>query len=195
MGCTRLQDLTISDVTLGRADIESISTFLQSPDCHLRYLLLACSDIRSDFDDNYATILANALRYNKTLEEMELPRAPYTGRLTEKGWSAFSNALCNTERFDLTYYSNHTLQKLDQRLCNTPSDVMTILELNTDPNKQAVAIEKVKLYYPHLLDMEPFFGVGLQMLPMIIDKVWSVDVLRWGAIYQFARVMPFLSQG
>ena len=119
------------------------------------------------------------------------------GRITSIGWDAFSIALCNTASINGTYFSNHTLQWVGERVWKKLSPLLT---MNKSVNKSHIAIKKI-LNRHRNFDMEPFLEWNMKMLPLVM--VWfdkaractdgnehSVEEQQVSAIYQFIHAMP-----
>ncbi|KAL7543376.1 hypothetical protein ACHAXR_013103 [Thalassiosira sp. AJA248-18] len=189
----QLKLLDLSSNSVGIDGCKSLATLLQNPNSALGTLALDRNSIGNDG----AIVLANALRNNEKLEELHLDR---NHGITTAGWDAFSRALCNTASINGTYYSNHTLQRLEEFDSGTvPSELSYALELNRRSDKREVAIKKILRCHRHF-DMNPFFEWDLKVLPFVIDwfdrarayagKSATIDATMLSAMFHFIRAMP-----
>jgi hypothetical protein len=216
-----LEQFIISD-QITAVGLRSLSPFLQSDSCSLRYLSAGMS-----FGDEEATATADALTGNKSLQTLNLTS---TGNrnITETGWSAFSKLLCDTSSINNTYLSNHTLANLGVPTFNhgapiynhdNPLDVKDLLKMNAAAQNnnnrsreivlQCVVRWKILRSHPDL-DMEPLFVLKLKFLPLVMNwfrrsiQLLGHDVGEWkesvpqiqsrelSAVYKFVRAMPLL---
>ncbi|EJK74425.1 hypothetical protein THAOC_03898 [Thalassiosira oceanica] len=103
-----------------------------------------------------------------------------------------SSILCDASSINATHGSNHTLRNLGFQP-NIPQDVKMMLELNSDSEKCRVAANKILQVHCHL-DMRPFFGMELHLLPYVV--AWlerfaeSRPEIKMSSIYEFVRAMP-----
>jgi hypothetical protein len=176
----------------------SLSPLLQSQNHSLETLNLRAID----FGDDGAIALAEGLRGNKSLKELQF--WPSEAGVTSVGWSAFSKLLCDTSTtVNNTYLSNHTLTKIcGYRNEVIPEDIQSLFTVNTYPNKQWAAIYKILRSHPDL-DMEPFFKLKMQFLPAVMswfervernmESERSLQSRKLSALYKFVRGMPDLT--
>jgi len=160
------------------------------------------------FGDDGAIALVDALKGNKSMEEMCFD--PDSARVTSVGWSAFSKLLCDTSSVNATYLSNHyltTIGTYDDE--DAPEEVNQLLSSNKHPAEH-VAIHKILKSHPDF-DMEPFFEWKLKVLPIVVSwfgRVWNLaDEHSWisdesaeeiqsrqlSTMYNFVRGMPLLT--
>jgi hypothetical protein len=111
-------------------------------------------------DDDCALLLADALRYNKSLQFMSLGGNNFTW----KGRKAFSTLLCNKSSIEETLSSNHTLECLGS---NDELSLQHLLALNLSDDKRAMAMNKVVKF--HLSELLVIMGVKL--LPNIMTTL------------------------
>ena len=108
--------------------------------------------------------LANALARNTKLGSLHLDD---NDAITESGWEAFSQVMCDTSSINETYVSNHTLNCFGIDTNVLSSDLNFYLELNENANKRQVAIQKILHHHNHF-DMKPLFPLDLKVLPVVI---------------------------
>ncbi len=209
MNCCSLKQLYLGgNRSITAAGLRSLFPLLQSESHSLEKLHLH----NYNFRDDGAMILAEGLTGNKSLKQLYFD--VNVGGITAVGWSAFSRLLCDTSKINNTYLSNHTLTNLgayDEG--GTPEDIQRLLTTNTYENRQGAAICKILRSHPDL-DMEPFFKLKMQLLPVVIswfDRVepiedaliTSYDLIdeserhcqkrKLSALYKFVRAMPDLA--
>ncbi|EJK52483.1 hypothetical protein THAOC_28230 [Thalassiosira oceanica] len=177
----RFKELYLSCNALSLDGPRVITASLANPECRLEDLFLDCTAV----GDKGAAILAEGVRNNQRLTLMSLNH----NNITERGWNAFSSILCDASSINATYNSNHTLQDLGDDY-KIPHDILMLLELNRNPNKSRVAANKILQVHRHL-DMRPFFGMGLDLLPHVV--AWlerfaeSRPDLKLTSIFEFVR--------
>ena len=179
---------------MGRAGCEALASLLDEPSSNLRYLDL----LHNLIDDDCATVLANALKNNTELETLHFSN--YSA-ITRNGWNAFSKALCDTSSINATYFSNHTLKNIGDRLLPSRGLNLSLLFNNNRSDRKQVAIKKI-LRRHRRFDMKPFFEWDMKMLPSVgswfdraracagNNEARSVNVRQLDAIYQFIHAMP-----
>lgn len=172
----------------------ALAALLRDPKSSLVTLRLENNFIDSDG----ARMLANALMRNERLQNLYLHGNPIFGHGLEE---AFSKALCDTTSIRSTFLSNHTLQSF---VSFSGWAAPSYLELNrSSRNKRAVAALKI-LRHHDLIDMRPFFGMDLKVLPVAMAwfalaracsderNAGNVDRKKLCAMYQFAVAMPMM---
>ena len=214
-----LDYLSISD-PITAAGLRSLSPFLQSASCSLRTLRVSLTGL--GLGDEEATTLADALKGNKSLKTLCLPRESRRRlNMTDVGWSAFSKLLCDTSSINNTYLSNHTLQSIGEYpMFDTRPYLNVFLEMNAAAQKsvtkrnQEIAMQSLtrcKIFMSHPdLDMEPLFDYKLKLFPLVVDwfrksiqlsgeevGVWKESVPKLqcrelSAVYKFVHGMPLL---
>ena len=207
VNCVNLKDLgLLGNRSITASGLRSLSTLLQSESCSLTELSLW----EIPFGDDGAIALVDALKGNKSMEEMCFD--PDSARVTSVGWSAFSKLLCDTSSVNATYLSNHyltTIGTYDDE--DAPEEVNQLLSSNKHPAEH-VAIHKILKSHPDF-DMEPFFEWKLKVLPIVVSwfgRVWNLaDEHSWisdesaeeiqsrqlSTMYNFVRGMPLLTIG
>ena len=173
---------------------------LRDPESKLSYVSLSHNMI----NDECVKILANALRYNKTLKVLKLNHNP---GITAVGFSALIHVLCNPSSINATYSSNHTLMALESEPQTTiqniiPPILRKWLKLNKSTNMKKIAMSKILCYHKHL-SMKPFFEWDLKMLPIAIkwfdtaisifkraDSLQRIRKRKLSSTYEFVRMFP-----
>ena len=199
---SQLKRLNLSNQSITAAGLRFLFPLLKSEGHSLEKLDL----YRINFGDDGAIALAEGLRGNKSLKELQF--WPSEAGMTAVGWSAFSRLLCDTSStINNTYLSNHTLTKIgDYRNEGTPQYILDYLELNKSISTDA-AMCKSKILRSHLdLDMGPFFEWKMKFLPVAISWLERAHSSRLGresnkkyarrklsAMYKFVRAMPDLT--
>ena len=113
---------------------------------------LALEELNSNYNninDDTLIALTNALINNKTLkrlyiEEYSDEQDDFDGEddlITNRGWDAVSNLLCNRTSIMDTYHSNHTLQDLCDYIPD--DDLRSYLDLNRNKDKAEISRQKV----------------------------------------------------
>lgn len=184
-----LQELSISD-PITAMGLRSLSPFLQSDGCRLRYL-----SGRLRLSNEEAAALADALKGNKSITTLNLRGSQRN--MTYTDWSAFSKLLCDTSSINNTYLSNHTLTNIYVDAYNDMDDpwfdvcyiirsfVTKLLEMNAAAQKKDTmrdispwrnqqismqSLTRCKIFMSHPdLDMEPLFNFKLKLLPWVIE--------------------------
>ena len=147
--------------------------------------------------DDGAIKFAGALKENTTLKTLYLVG---NGAITEVGWSAFADLLCSTSSIEKTLHSNHTLESLGFMIRGLPKRSLDLLEMNRNPNKKQVAINKILKYHEDLA-ITPLLEFGLGMLPAVVE--WfdgarscprnfeaNIDKKKLSAVYEFINGNP-----
>ena len=177
----------------------TLSTLLQNHNCTLTKL-----DIygNTHIDDEAVLHFANALVNNTTLTVLNLDD---NMRITERGWTALSNMLCDKSSIGATYSSNHTLRQLADEdeyeleweegvVMFIPSDLLSLLHLNMIMSKTEVA--RLKILFAHMLNddninVEAFTDMELDELPSAISWLGRDDV-GLSVLYRVCESLPSL---
>lgn len=191
---------------------ENFSTVLTSPNSGLEKL-----DLRGNkIDDEAIASLAISVANNKKLKELLIKghRLNLTTNfreyvshyidlqtpgptITRNGWSALSQALCNTSSIMGTYNSNHTLQKLGEeyREDELPEDVRKLLDINSDNSKsEAARLKIIEHHFRQSFAVSPFLEMEWKVLPHAI--AWMCrdhsHIVLEGRVFLFLRTMSLL---
>jgi len=193
-GNHKLEMLDLSSNNIGSEGCRALARLLQDPDSSLRVLALD----RNVIDDTGSFVLANALRNNTTLEELQLDQ---NRGITSVGLNEFYQVVCNTSSILDTFLSNHTLERLEEFESEdwAPSNIRRELDRNCSNDKHGVAIKKILCHHQHL-NVESFFEWDLKVLPYAIEwfrrarlcceDIANLDAKILSSIYQFALAMP-----
>ena len=158
----------------------ALSAFLQSPNFALQELPL----FENSINDDTVVAFANALVHNKTLESLDLDGCydeDDNELITERGWEALSNLVCNETSIMNTYNSNHKLHDL----CDDfPDDLVSLLKLNK--NKDKVEVARQKILQTHLSredddtsKIQELLDMELEMIPSVMAWVGRPIHANW----------------
>eukprot|EP00985_Skeletonema_marinoi_P022129 scaffold13937_cov146-Skeletonema_marinoi.AAC.7 len=203
-----LGQLFISD-PITAVGLRSLSPFLQSDRCSLRYL-----NVSLRLGDEEAAALAGVLKGNKSLETLGLPHH-HRNRNQRRNMTVTDAGINNT------YLSNHNLTHIgapSNYMDDTPTHVTDLLEMNaaalsSNRRNREIAfmhsLKRCKIFMSHPdLDMEPMFVYKLKCLPLVVEwfrrsiQLCGNEVGRWkesfselqsrelSAVYKFVRGMP-----
>mmetsp|Transcript_27748 Transcript_27748/g.48026 ORF Transcript_27748/g.48026 Transcript_27748/m.48026 type:complete len:394 (+) Transcript_27748:523-1704(+) len=201
-GLHQLRTLDLHWNNFGRASCEALATLLQDPNGNLTWIGL---EKNRTIDDNCATVLTNSLKVNCKLESLCFSFSSNNIAITDNGWDAFSQVLCNTSNVNATYLSNHTPNNLN--VGNLTTNLLSLLELNGGTNNNQIATQKILRHHTHL-DMEPFLEWDLKVLPLAVswfdrrlfpkprgysqNNKSNVDAKKLSTIYQFVIALPMM---
>ena len=131
--------------------------------------------------------------------------------ITNVGWSAILNLLCNRSNIDATWSSNHTLYDIgdisvegsdqdsddsdtDEDEVKMPAKLYDLLEMNKLADKKQVARMKViEHHFSEGFDASVLAGDGQKLLPRTISW-FGRDSLGYPAVYNIIRTMPELCE-
>ena len=177
----------------------ALSSVLESPTSNLEDLHIGPENVC----DEVLKMLASVLASNNTLKMLPLN----SNLITDEGWLALSQSLCNTSSINATYLSNHTLGNVVGGTHD--SDLNSLVALNRSGySKKQIAMMKILKYHDNF-DMQPLFEWDFKVLPCMIkwfekaaerpsyldkfrlpDLEAMVQQRKLSAIYQFIRGMP-----
>ena len=207
---------------------QALTGYLQSPTA-LEELYLHENHVNNDT----VIAFASALAHNKTLKLISLddPCDPRPARyvflgddddnnddseednvdeddepITERGWTAVSNILCNKTSIMDTYNSNHTLHDVSHdsqyRHNDLPDDLVSYLVINENQNKTEVARQKI--LQTHFSDIDTsnqeFIDMELEVMPTVIEWIGRPTPIGWrgksvsglSLLYKIMRKLPDL---
>lgn len=202
VGAEVLTEVLVSMTSLDRLDLrycrsvspagwQSLLSVLQQPGCNLRKLIIG------SMDDDTTVAFANAFANNTSLEEFGVDEEDITARR----WNSLCRSLCDITSIMSTFSSNHTLRKIciwdeDGEAYDIvmPEDLISLLEMNKDDDKAAVAREKIILH--HFSDqsannLELFYDMKMACVPYAIGWIGRND-LGFHLMYNFVRGRPSL---
>ena len=182
---------------------QALLGFIQHPNFALEELTLGENNV----DDDTLIPLTIALVNNKTLQRLYFEQlydddtGEYFTLITERGWSALSNLLCNKTSIMDTYTSNHTLNYV---YCEYRSDDLR-LHLKLNENKDKVEVARQKILQTHLSSgdtskMQELLDMELEMMPSVMNWIgrpahdgWrGANVSGLSAMYNLTRRVPDL---
>lgn len=206
--------LTPQKIYFGRNPIReggyiALAQLLKESKCSLESLHIY--DNTGHFDDEIATIFANALKKNKSLTTLKIDRR----FITNIGWKAFSSALCDeTGKNATAMLSNHTLKFLHcfpeerDNDCSYPKDLQHYLEMNRLDDKVLVARRKVfeRYFLGSKYDLDEFSKMSHSMVVNLLaffnSIIFAREKMKYGdeasgytsrtIVYQILRKNPLL---
>lgn len=103
-----LQSLRLENNSITSKGLQKLTSLLEPPNSNLTGFFIMGNNI----DDEVVTAFTSALVNNRTLTTLGIRDYPTTSNLsiTDEGWKAFSELLCDTSSVNSTFRSNHTLQ-------------------------------------------------------------------------------------
>ena len=163
-GYHNLGELNLMSNNVGRSGCTALGNLLKQPTCKLEEMNLDSCGI----DNEGLTILANGLVGNNTLKRIILNE---NTSINVEGWEALSTVLCDMSTVETTYLSNHTLEDIGIH-ANPGRKVASLLYMNRNQSKSAVAREKILRYYLYTnVDLQLFLDMELEVLPYVIDWI------------------------
>jgi len=164
---------------------QALTGYLQSPNFALEELTLGENKINNATLAAFMSVLV--LAHNKTLKRFYLDDCfdeDGNESITERGWEAFPNLLCNKTSIMDTYSSNHILQALgwDHDQINMPDDLLSYLELNENKDKAEVARQKI--LQTHFSDndtskLQVLLDMELEVMPAAIAWIGRSTHANW----------------
>ena len=153
----------------------------------LKTLCLAYNHVAAD---HVIVAFADALRGNpasslKVLDLSEPEREIIDTIITNDGWSAMSNLLCDTSSINATKLSNHTLRFLGFNVDN--EEVKALLEMNKSEDKNQIARKKIiKSHFSGAFDVAALAGDENKLLPDTLS-FFGKDELGLSALYTMLK--------
>ncbi|KAL9189984.1 hypothetical protein ACHAXT_009659 [Thalassiosira profunda] len=173
-GNSHLKELELArngDISIG--GLRSITSALRSPHTALEHLSIRWETIN---DDEAILDFVNAISINRTLQHLCIDTdGGFTNHnITDVGWAAMANALCNKTNITATYDSNHTFSGLhyighwdDSQM---PAELILLCGLNSDDDNRRVA--RRKIIQTHFGQdnsaMRPLAEIELEVAPHLI---------------------------
>eukprot|EP00956_Cyclotella_meneghiniana_P001006 scaffold1181_cov67-Cyclotella_meneghiniana.AAC.10 len=181
------------------SELETITSSIAGPT--LEELILTYGPTEGDFEypdierieiENVQcnTIFTNALRANSSLKLIRFINC-FDGNFTFQ-WQSFIDILCDKSSIIATYNSHHALESIviDAADNYIPVEVYSMLRLNRNTNKHAVAREKILLY--HSLARVNFVPTSLPIALAWVDK--SNSCRKLSQMYNILRKVPDMIQ-
>jgi len=179
-----LKDLDLYFNRCSRVGLQGISRLLMNPNSGLEEISIGQSEA-----DDVVIDYSHALLNNTKLKQLLFCCGT---EVTESGWDALANLLCNKSSIDGILDSNHTLEAV--RGPRYPDDrVVSYLKLNEKVNKVEVARQKIIQYYfiNGEDNMQEFVDMELGVLPHALGWMCRNDT-GISPLYQLIRSMPTL---
>jgi len=177
------------------------ASILEAPNCNLTTLGLVVNWNSNVVNDEVVTALASALVNNYTLTTLGVQNYSNPS-ITDEGWKAISELLCDTSSINSTYLSNHTLQSLG--ITSSTNPLQHLFNLNKREDTKEIAMIKIIQHHDYF-DMLPFFEWEFKVLPLMIkwferassigmpsNSQLNIGPRKLSSIYQFVRSMPLL---
>ena len=149
------------------------------------------------------SIISNALADNNRLHELRLANSRH-GLISERGWSALANVLCDRTSINAAYASNHTLHEVlkDEEdegndMNAIPDDLSKLLDRNklyTKSEAARVKIIKCILFKDDGdIDVNVFVGMELNEIPSAMSWMgMEKDDIGLSVLYQLSKSLPCL---
>jgi len=182
---------------------QAFTGYLQRPNIALEDLDLASNKV----NDDTVVGLTSVLTHNKTLKRLclhDCTDEDDNELITERGWQAASNLLCNTTSILDTYNSNHTLRIFGGDIADSIRDLTSQSTLNRNEDKVEVARQKI--LQTHFSDsddtskMQEFLDMELEVMPSVIAWIGRPTSINWkgtnvsglSVMYNLLRRIPDL---
>ena len=171
----------------------ALSTLLQHPNSSLKDLTISTYGVNT-INDEVVANYANALLNNKSITTLGFGGG-YGKNITDRGWDALANVLCNKSSIESIYASNHTLCGVgywSSDSSNRPTNLLSLLALNEDKNKSEVARQKIIQYhFTNDGKIEDFVDMDGNVMPHAISWIGR-DMALHSLLYNVFREMPTL---
>jgi len=204
---TSLTHLTLeNNYSVTPAGWQLLIGYLQSPNFTLEELHFFNE---SNLHEETLVAFASALAHNITLKVFALENwrsydddsdDEVSELVTDRGWEALSNLICNRLSIMDTYNSNHTLE--DLRCEDPPKDVSSSLVLNKNKDKSEVARQKILQTHfsgSDASELQEFLDMELAEMPAAIAWIgrptvgWvGKNVSGLSLLYNLIRRFPDL---
>lgn len=127
---------------VGLGELQVIASVLESPTCAIEEINVLDRSKTSQDVQPINLIAMDALRVNRSIKRFNYFAIEDDGDKVD--WQSVSELICNKTSIVETYNSNHVLEYLsiDGEEDEMPIDIYSLLHLNTNRNKHAVARQK-----------------------------------------------------
>mmetsp|Transcript_12989 Transcript_12989/g.28199 ORF Transcript_12989/g.28199 Transcript_12989/m.28199 type:complete len:304 (+) Transcript_12989:3931-4842(+) len=164
----------------------AVSPILRNPNSSLEVMKIVNSGVGDDAAVSFAAALAN----NNTMKVLDLD----CNTISEVGWDAFTQLVCDGSSLMRTHSSNHTLGYLCTSLIDISefhTGLVRSLHLNRSDNKCDVARKKILKCHFQANDMnlQEIVGMELNVMPSAINWIGR-DGMGHSLMFQLARTMP-----
>jgi hypothetical protein len=204
---------SLKEIALGSISWQVAKTVLsltKMSSCSLRGLSFWCGVCTEQELMMVISSWVEMLDTDSTLETWHIDfQFPY--RIWTKGiWTHFSRLLCNDNSIDATHQSNHTLSSLDFHFFHSgedaeeelhytgavdmPTELHSLLQMNLNPDKAAVARRKViNAHFPGLSGTQKLLELdfGSHILPQLFSWIGR-ERTELSMMYSFIGSMPSL---
>ena len=147
----------------------ALTDYLRSPNVATEVYLK-----ENKINDDTVIAFTRALEHNNTLKWLclhECTDEDGNYSITERGWEAVSNLLCNKTCIMDTYNSNHTLfvDSYDDYDEILPDGLPSLLDLNWNKDKAEVARQKIlQTHFSDTSNIQELLDMELKMMPSVI---------------------------
>jgi len=194
---------------IGTVQLQLILNAIAGPSCSIEELELNYfDDIDGNYDDldelrqlrqQLTEMLVSSLRRNTSVKMLNLNHEDRHEEADidsdfEFFWSSFTHLLFDESSINATYDSNHVLQSIKLNFepyrDDVPVELYSLLHLNQNPDKRAVAREKI--LQTHSLANAEFVTSALQKVMSCLGNTDSQ--LNLSQLYGIIRTFPYLIQ-
>jgi len=170
----------------------AFSVYLQNHNSTLKKLHVHSTNM----NDEGLLVLLNVLANDKTIKTLLVHP---NSSISDIGWQALADFLCDKTSLNSIYTSNHTLRQFYEDFYDPPKakdHLKSLLKLNQNDNKQEVARQKLIRYYfsnddGSVVKVEEFVDMELDVLPQAI--AWAGrDDTGHSLLYKLFQTMPTL---
>jgi len=166
----------------------ALSAVLGEPNSALKAVKLYTNKIGDEGAVAFASVLE--VSGNSTLEILDIQ----SNRIGAVGWQAFSQLICNETSIMDTYSSNHCLHHICQEhISNAPCELLSLLKLNRQGNKNEVARQKILRahFYQKDINAQAFILMDLKVLPLAMAWMGK-DYMGHSLLLQVVKSVPSL---
>ena len=190
-----LSRLTLDRTGTGRVGCAALANLLRKEDSALKSISLQGNLV----DDECVRILADALRGNATLINLNLAR---NDGITASGWGSVSDLLCDGGGIQRTYDSNHSIISLGVEFhclghsASSPPELRAVflrikdmLEFNSFQCSARPPAER-KIWHVHFreddFDLRPLLDVDVRVMPRLL--AWFAGRSARGEVLRLRRI-------
>lgn len=166
--CLPLKKLGLSRTEITSVGWRGVSTLLDTSTLNLEEITFGHHNVNANefiIDDETIISFTNGLVNNTNLKALKIH---YVKAITERGWTALANLLCNNSTIDSTFLSNHTLEYIyypdqDNEL---PNHIVSLLRLNRENDRAGAARLKIlRHHFSEGASMQLFVDMDMGILP------------------------------
>ena len=180
---SQLSTLYVGRSIIGSAGWSALSSLLRNPSCAIKKLHLRNVRYAPIMGDENILKIANALKYNKSLQHLTLTwhtEGPSGEELAESVLAEISNAVCDTSSSDSIHSSNHTLFTINfmefrvpkltlpptLQIAMTLNELLSVGQRWSRVEPGGLLTTKIVLL-SHVNDVKPLLVYDLKMLPIL----------------------------